>query len=36
MGAYGETPAKIRVKPDFRLTTGSATGWIEDGFRKPG
>ena len=34
--AYGETLAKIRVKPDFRLTTGSATGWVEGGFRKPG
>jgi len=34
--AYGETLASLRVKPDFRLTTASASAWIEDGFRKPG
>jgi hypothetical protein len=33
---YGETLASLRVKPDFRLTTASASAWIEDGFRKPG
>ena len=34
--AYGESLAKVRVKPTFKLTTGSATAWIEDDFRKPG
>ena len=34
--AFGETLAKVRVKPDFKLTTGSATAWIEGGFGKPG
>ena len=33
---YGETLASLRVKPDFRLTTASASAWIEVGFRKPG
>jgi hypothetical protein len=34
--ALGAALATIRVKPDFRLTTGSASAWIDDGFRKPG
>lgn len=33
--AFGETLAKVRVKPTFRLTTGSAEAWIDDDFRKP-
>ena len=34
--AFGEALAKVRVKPNFKLTTASAEAWIEDGFRKPG
>ena len=34
--AYGESLAKVRVKPTFKLTTGSAQAWAEDEFRKPG
>ncbi len=34
--AFGETLAKVRVKPDFQLTNGSATAWIEGGFGRPG
>ncbi|HEY9237352.1 MAG TPA: hypothetical protein VIP10_00815 [Burkholderiaceae bacterium] len=33
--AYGESLAKVRVKPTFKLTAGSAQAWIEDDFRKP-
>lgn len=33
--ALGEALAKVRVKPTFRLTTGSAEAWIDDDFRKP-
>ena len=33
---YGESIAKIRVTPDFKLSASSASAWIEDGFRKPG
>jgi hypothetical protein len=33
--AFGEALAKVRVKPTFRLTTGSAEAWIDDDFRKP-
>ena len=33
--AFGETLAKVRVKPDFRLTAGSASAWIDDAFRRP-
>ena len=33
--AFGETLAKRRVAPNFKLTTASATAWIEDEFRKP-
>ena len=35
LDAFGESLAKVRVKPDFRLTTGSAEAWIADEFRKP-
>jgi hypothetical protein len=34
--AFGESLATLRVTPNFRLTTASATAWIEDDFRKPG
>ena len=32
----GESLAQVRVGAGFRLNVGSATAWIEDGFRKPG
>jgi hypothetical protein len=32
----GESLASVRVGAGFKLNVGSATGWIEDGFRKPG
>jgi hypothetical protein len=32
---FGEPVAQVKVRPDFKLTTASATGWIADGFRKP-
>ena len=32
---YGEELAKVRVRPDFKLTATSAEAWIEGGFRKP-
>ena len=32
---YGEELASVRVRPDFKLTPGSASDWIENGFRKP-
>jgi hypothetical protein len=34
--ALGEPLARLRVAPTFRLSTASASAWIEDGFRKPG
>jgi hypothetical protein len=34
--AFGESLARLRVAPTFKLTMGSATAWIEDDFRKPG
>jgi hypothetical protein len=34
--AFGESLARLRVAPSFRLTAVSATAWIEDDFRKPG
>ncbi len=34
--AFGEALATVRVKPNFKLTAGSAEAWIDDGFRKPG
>ena len=33
--AFGETLARLRVAAQFKLTTSSATAWIEDDFRKP-
>ncbi|GGC05851.1 hypothetical protein [Pseudoduganella buxea] len=32
---FGEELASVRVRPDFKLTPGSAESWIEGGFRKP-
>ena len=34
--AYGDALAAVRVPPGFRLTTASASAWVEDGYRKPG
>ncbi|MDB5801502.1 MAG: hypothetical protein JWL63_2441 [Rhodocyclales bacterium] len=34
--ADGEQLAQIRVGPEFKFNTASATAWIEDEFRKPG
>jgi hypothetical protein len=33
--AFGESLAKLRVAPTFRLTAASATAWIDGGFGKP-
>ena len=33
--ASGEPAARLRLAPTFRLTTASATDWIEGGFQKP-
>jgi hypothetical protein len=33
---FGESLASVRVGAGFKLNVGSATGWVEDGFRKPG
>ena len=33
--AAGELLAKVRVSPGFRLTSASASAWIENDFRKP-
>jgi hypothetical protein len=33
--AFGESLARQRVAPNFRLTSASATAWIEGGFGKP-
>jgi hypothetical protein len=32
----GEEVAQVRVAPDFRLNTASATAWIVSGFARPG
>jgi len=32
---FGEQLAQVKVRPDFRLTTASASAWIEAGYRKP-
>ncbi|MDB5813603.1 MAG: hypothetical protein JWN23_720 [Rhodocyclales bacterium] len=32
----GEQLAQVRVGPEFKFNTASATAWIEDEFRKPG
>ncbi len=34
--AAGESLARIRVAPNFRLTSTSAAAWIDNDFRKPG
>jgi hypothetical protein len=34
--ADGGELGRVRVAPGFRLTTASATAWIEGGFRRPG
>ncbi|AVR88586.1 hypothetical protein [Thauera aromatica] len=31
----GDELAQLRVRPDFRLTSASATAWITDDFRRP-
>lgn len=31
----GEQLAQVRVSPSFKLTAGSASAWIEGGFRRP-
>lgn len=31
----GEEVARVRVRPDFRLGSASATAWVEDDFRRP-
>jgi hypothetical protein len=31
----GEQVAQVRVAPTFKLTPGSAQGWIENGFKAP-
>jgi hypothetical protein len=33
--AFGESLARIRVAPTFKLTTTSAAAWIENDFRRP-
>ena len=33
--AFGESLAKLRVAPNFKLNLSSASAWVEDGFRKP-
>ena len=33
--AFGEEVASVRVRPDFKLTTSSASAWIEGGFGRP-
>jgi hypothetical protein len=32
---FGEEIASVRVRPDFKLNTVSASAWVEGGFRKP-
>jgi hypothetical protein len=32
---FGERIAQVKVRPDFKLTTATATAWIEAGYRKP-
>ena len=34
--AAGESLARVRVQPGFRLNAASAAAWVEDEFRKPG
>ena len=33
--AFGDPLAQVRVAPNFKLTTESASRWIESGFAKP-
>ncbi|HEY4068655.1 MAG TPA: hypothetical protein VGM74_17260 [Burkholderiaceae bacterium] len=33
--AFGETLARVVVAPTFKLTSASASAWIEDGYRRP-
>jgi hypothetical protein len=35
LDATGSELARIRVRPDFRLSTQTASAWIVDGFRRP-
>lgn len=32
---FGDALAQVRVRPDFKLTAGSASAWVEAGFGKP-
>ena len=32
---FGERIAQVKVRPDFKLTLGSATAWVEAEYRKP-
>ena len=32
---YGEPVAQVRVRPDFKLNSASATRWIENDFAQP-
>ena len=34
--AAGECRARVKVAPDFKLNTASATRWVDGGFGKPG
>ncbi len=39
LGAHGDDGqqlAQVRVAPDFKLSSASATAWIENGYRRPG
>jgi hypothetical protein len=32
---FGEQLGSVKVRPDFKLNSASATAWIEDGYRAP-
>ena len=32
---FGDPLARVKVRPDFKLTQASASAWIENGFAKP-
>jgi len=32
---FGEQIAQVKVRPDFKLTSASASAWIESGYGKP-
>lgn len=34
--AAGDELARVRVRPNFRLTSQTASAWIDDDFRRPG